>query len=205
MDLLTTEANDRNTSSNSHTNRRCSMLTANELNGVLGMMPAFATADAVDIRATQTIAVDNLKEGVDKIIKDGVNNIATTGTYGECYNLLFDEFKTLAVATVEAVKKSVPLFIGCSNPNPRGVFQKMNFVKDLGADGVLLGVPYYETLHVQDAIKFYHDIANLFPALNILICHNPDNHKFTIPVSAFKELVKRSNIIGMKDSHRTTQ
>jgi dihydrodipicolinate synthase/N-acetylneuraminate lyase len=180
------------------------MLTASDLNGVLGMMPAFATADAVDVRATQTIAVDNLNEGVDKIIKDGVNNIATTGTYGECYNLLFDEFKTLAVATVEAVKKRVPLFIGCTSPNPREVVQKMNFVKDLSADGVLLGVPYYETLHVQDAIKFYHDIADLFPSLNIVIYHNPENHKFTIPVAAFKELVKKSNIIGMKDSHRTT-
>lgn len=181
------------------------MLRANDLNGVLGMMPSFATADAVDIRATQTVAVDNLKEAVDKIIKDGVNNIATTGTYGECYNLLFDEFKTLAVATVEAVKKRVPLFIGCTSPNPREVIQKMNFVKDLGADGVLLGVPYYETLHVQDAIKFYHDIADLFPTLNILIYHNPGNHKFTIPVAAFRELVKKPSIIGMKDSHRTTQ
>lgn len=181
------------------------MLSADELNGVLGMMPAFATPDAVDIRAAQTIAVDNLKEGVDKIIQDGVHNIATTGTYGECYNLLFDEFQTLAVATVEAVKKRVPLFIGCTSPNPREVVQKMNFVKGLGADGVLLGVPYYETLHIQDAIKFYHDIADLFPTLNIVIYHNPENHKFTIPVSAFKELVKKPTIIGMKDSHRTTQ
>src|SRR5688572_31957706 len=106
------------------------MRTASELNGILGMMPAFATPDAVDIRSTQTVAVDNLKEGVDKIIKDGINNIATTGTYGECYNLLFDEFKTLAVATVETVKKRVPLFIGVTSPNPREVIQKMNFVKE---------------------------------------------------------------------------
>ncbi|NIO07505.1 MAG: hypothetical protein GTO40_05665, partial [Deltaproteobacteria bacterium] len=111
-------------------------------------------------------------------------SIATTGTYGECYNLLFDEFKTLTVATVESVKKRVPLFIGCTSPNPREVVQKMNFVKDSGADGVLLGVPYYETLPVPDAIQFYHDIAELFPTLNILIYHNPDNHHFTMPVAA---------------------
>src|SRR5689334_20141430 len=181
------------------------MIDANELKGILGMMPAFATPDAIDIRATQTIAVDNLKEGVDKIIKDGVNNIATTGTYGECYSLLFDEFKTLAVATVETVKNRVPLFIGVTSPNPREVVQKMNFVKDLGADGVLLGVQYYELLHVQDAIKFYHDIDDLFPRLNIVIYHNPVNHKFTIPVAEFKELVKKSNIIVKKDNHRSTQ
>ncbi len=181
------------------------MLTANDVKGVLGMMPAFATPDAVNIRATQTIAVDNLKEGVDKIIRDGVNNIATTGTYGECYNLLFDEFKTLAAATVDVVNKRVPVFIGCTSPNPREVIQKMNFVSDLGADGVLLGVPYYEQLPVADAVKFFHDIAELFPRLSILIYHNPENHKFTIPVAAFKELVKSPNIVGMKDSHRTTQ
>src|SRR5512145_3347068 len=176
------------------------MITASELSGVLGMMPAFATPDAADIRATQTIAVDHLKEGVDKIIKDGIQNIATTGTYGECYNLIFDEFKTLAVATVDAVKKRVPVFIGCTSPNPREVVQKMKFVNEIGADGVLLGVPYYETLPVDDAIQFFHDIAELFPKLNIVIYHNPENHKFTMPVSAFKEIVKSPNIIGMKDS-----
>lgn len=181
------------------------MLSAKDLRGVLGMMPAFATSDAANVRATQTIAVDNLKTGVDRIIKDGVDNIATTGTYGECYNLLWEEFKTLTVATVEAVKKRVPLFIGCTSPNPREVVQKMNFVKDSGADGVLLGVPYYETLPVPDAIQFYHDIAEMFPTLNIVIYHNPGNHKFTIPVAAFKEFTKSPNIIGMKDSHRTTQ
>jgi 4-hydroxy-tetrahydrodipicolinate synthase len=178
------------------------MLTASELNGVLGMMPAFATPDAVDIRATQTIAVDNLKEGVDKIIKDGVNNIATTGTYGECYNILFDEFKTLAVATIEAVKKRVPLS-SAAQPQSEEVVQKMNFVKSW-APTAFCSVPYYETPR-QDAIKFYHDIADLFPTLNIVIYHNPENHKFTIPVAAFKELVKKPTIIGMKDSHRTTQ
>ena len=67
------------------------MLTAKDLSGVMGMMPAFATDDAVDIRSTQTIAVDNLRDGVDRIIKDGIDVIATTGTYGECYNLLWEE------------------------------------------------------------------------------------------------------------------
>lgn len=181
------------------------MLTAKDLGGVLAMMPAFATQDAVDIKATQTIAVENLTEGVDRMIKDAAPNIATTGTYGECYNLIVEEFKTLAVATVEAVKKRVPLFIGCTSPNPREVVQKMTFVNELGADGVLLGVPYYETLPVPDAIQFFHDVAELFPKLNIVIYHNPENHKFTMPVAAFKEIVKSPNIIGMKDSHRDTR
>lgn len=180
------------------------MLTAKDLGGVMGMMPAFATDNATDINATQTIAVDNLAEGVDRIIKDGIDVISTTGTYGECYNLLWEEFETITTAAVDAVKKRVPLFIGVTSPNPREVVRKMNFVKDTGADGVLLGVPYYETLPVNDAVRFFHEVADLFPTLNIMVYHNPGNHKFTLPVGAFKELVKKPGIIGMKDSHRTT-
>ena len=180
------------------------MLTAKDIGGAMGMMPAFATDDAVDIRATQTIAVDNLAAGVDRIINDGIDVISTTGTYGECYNLLWEEFQTITTAAVDTVKKRVPLFIGVTSPNSREVVRKMNFVKDTGADGVLLGVPYYETLPLPDAVRFFHDIADMFPTLNILIYHNPGNHKFTLPVGAFKELVKKPSIIGMKDSHRTT-
>ena len=180
------------------------MLTAKDIGGAMGMMPAFATDDAVDIRATQTVAVDNLAAGVDRIIKDGIDVISTTGTYGECYNLLWEEFLTITTAAVDTVKKRVPLFIGVTSPNSREVVRKMNFVKDTGADGVLLGVPYYETLPLADAVRFFHDIADMFPTLNILIYHNPGNHKFTLPVGAFKELVKKPGIIGMKDSHRTT-
>ena len=180
------------------------MLTAKDVGGVMGMMPAFATDSATDINATQTIAVDQLAAGVDRIIKDGIDVVSTTGTYGECYNLLWEEFQTITTAAVDTVKKRVPLFIGVTSPNPREGVQKMNFVKDTKADGVLLGVPYYETLPLNDAVQFYHDIADLFPPLNILIYHNPGNHKFTLPVGAFKELVKKPSIVGMKDSHRTT-
>ncbi len=181
------------------------MISTQDLKGVMAMMPAFATDDAVDIRTKSTIAVDNLVEGVDRIIRDGVNVIATTGTYGECYNLLWDEFKTLASATVEAARGRVPVIIGTTSPNPREVAQKMEFVRDIKADGVLLGVPYYWPSSVGDAVRFYQDIGGLFPDLAIVIYHNPEIHKFTFPVSAFQKLVQVPNIVGMKDSHRDTR
>ena len=33
--------------------------------------------------------------------------------------------------------------------------------------------------------------------------HNPTHHRVTIPVGAFKRITQKSNIVGMKDSHRT--
>ena len=63
------------------------MVTAKDVQGVMAMMPSFSTKDAGDLTAKNTIDVDNLKAGVDKMIGDGIDVITTTGSFGECYNL----------------------------------------------------------------------------------------------------------------------
>jgi 4-(2-carboxyphenyl)-2-oxobut-3-enoate aldolase len=181
------------------------MVTAKDVKGVMAMMPSFSTDDAGDLKATATAAVDNLQTGIDRMIKDGIDVITTTGSFGECYNLFWDEFKTIASASVEAAKKRVPLFIGSTSPNAREVVQRLKFIQDIGGDGTLLGVPYYDAQSPDYIVDFYSQIAEMFPKLAILIYHNPVNHKVKIPVSVFPRLVKYSNIIGMKDSHRDTR
>jgi dihydrodipicolinate synthase/N-acetylneuraminate lyase len=119
--------------------------------------------------------------------------------------LFWEEFKTVASATVEAAKKRVPVFIGSTSPNAREVVQRLRFVQDIGGDGTLLGVPYYDAQSPEYIADFYAQIAEMFPKLGILIYHNPVNHKVKIPVSVFPRLVKYPNIIGMKDSHRDTR
>ena len=181
------------------------MVTAKDVKGVMAMMPSFSTDDAGDLKATATAAVDNLQTGIDRMVKDGIDVITTTGSFGECYNLFWDEFKTIASASVEAAKKRVPLFIGSTSPNAREVVQRLKFIQDIGGDGTLLGVPYYDAQSPDYIVDFYSQIAEMFPKLAILIYHNPVNHKVKIPVSVFPRLVKYPNIIGMKDSHRDTR
>ena len=175
---------------------------ATDLHGICGMMPAFATADAGDMTATETVDVDNLQAGLDRVIKDGVHMIATTGTFGQVWNLLEEEWRTLVTASIEAVDDRIPLMLGVTAANPRLVVQKMKFVREAGGQGVLLGVPYYYKLPIRDVVAFYQNIAGLFPDLSIMIYHNPTNHRVHIPVAAFQELVKLPNIVAMKDSHR---
>ena len=181
------------------------MVTAKDVQGVMAMMPSFSTKDAGDLTSKNTVDVDNLKAGVDRMINDGIDVITTTGSFGECYNLDWDEYKTLAVAAVDAVKKRVPLFIGATSPNAREVVERLKFVQEIGGDGTLLGLPYYDAQSPEYMADFYTQIAEMFPKLGFLIYHNPVNHKVKIPVSVFPRLVRCPNIIGMKDSHRDTR
>jgi len=176
--------------------------TPDELYGVCGMTPAFATENAHEMTATNTVDVDNLKAGLDRAIKDGIHLFATTGTFGQVWNLLEDEWETYIRAAIEVVDNRIPLMLGVTAANPRLVVQKMNIVRDAGGQGVLLGIPYYYKLPNKDVVSFYQEISKLFPEISIMIYHNPTNHRVHIPVAMFKELVKLPNIVAMKDSHR---
>jgi dihydrodipicolinate synthase/N-acetylneuraminate lyase len=181
------------------------MLSASDLGGLMAMMPAFATDDAADIHATATVDVGRLHHGLDRMIRDGADVIATTGSFGECHTLLPDEFRTLAHEAVAVVKKRVPLFIGVTSVNSREAAQKIRVVDGSGADGILLGVPYYFPSSVENAVRCYRDIGEMFPKLNIMIYHNPALHHVTLPVEVFTEIAKNPAVVAMKDSHRTPQ
>src|SRR5882757_10965907 len=101
------------------------MLRASDIGGMMAMMPAFATDAAADLTATDTVSVERLRSGLDRMVRDGADVIATTGSFGECHTLLPDEFRTLAHESVAVVKKRVPLFIGVTSVNSREAAQKI--------------------------------------------------------------------------------
>jgi len=181
------------------------MLSAKDIRGLMAMMPAFATDDAADIRATATVDVGRLRAGLDRMIRDGADIIATTGSFGECHTLLPDEFRTLAHESVAVVNRRVPLFIGVTSVNSREALEKIRHVDGSGADGILLGVPYYFPSSVENAIRLYRDVGEMFPKLNIMIYHNPALHHVTLPVAAFTEIMKNPAVVAMKDSHRSPE
>lgn len=178
------------------------MIQATELGGLMAMMPGWATDDAVTLRAKNTVDVERLRAGVDRMVGDGADVIATSGSFGECHALLDDEFETLVRETIDVVNGRVPVFVGCVSPNARETVRRIETAQRLGARAVLVGVPYYFPSTVDNAVRFLTEVAELFPELAIMIYHNPALHHVRLPVEVFPKLVEHRNIVGMKDSHR---
>ncbi len=178
------------------------MLTAKDIGGMMAMMPAFATDEAADIRARNTISIPRLHAGLDRMVRDGANVVSTTGSFGECHALLPDEFAVIANESAAVMKQRAPLFIGVTAPNARETHERMKVVAQTKADGVLIGIPYYFPSSQANALRFIQDMAKEFPKLNMLLYHNPALHNVTLQVELFPEFVKIPQIVGMKDSHR---
>ncbi len=178
------------------------MITYSDLAGVMAMMPAFSTDDAADIRATDTVALDRLEAGLERMIGDGANVISTTGSFGEFHTLLPDEFELLARHATEINNRRIPMFVGVTGLNSRDVVHKMKVVAETKAAGVLVGVPFYFPSSPRNAIRFFDDIAEMFPNLGIMIYHNPPLHNVKLTLPIVQEIMKIPNVVAMKDSHR---
>ena len=181
------------------------MLQPSDVRGLMAMMPAFATDEANQLLSVNTIAVDRLSSGLDQMIRDGADVIATTGSFGEFHTLLPEEFETLASAAVETARRRLPIFIGTTALNSREVVAKMRVVDGLGADGVIVGVPFYFPSSPANVVHFYKSIAELFPRLAIMAYHNPELHNVRFNVPLIEELLKIKGLIAMKDNARMPQ
>jgi dihydrodipicolinate synthase/N-acetylneuraminate lyase len=180
------------------------MVSCSDLSGIMAMMPAFTNDDGNSIDCTNSISVERLEAGVNSMIADGAGVISTCGSFGEFHTLLDEEWRDLNRATVEIAAKRVPIFVGCTALNSREAVKRMAFAEEIGAYGVLVGVPFYFPSSVENAVNFYKQISERFPKLGIMIYHNPALHNVTLPVPCFQALIKCPNLIAMKDSHRDT-
>ncbi len=117
------------------------MMSASDIGGMMAMMPAFATDEAADLRATDTVSIERLRGGLDRMVRDGANVIATTGSFGECHTLLPKEFETLARESADIVRRRVPLFVGVTSVNARETVEKIRLVADTAGDGGPRGRP----------------------------------------------------------------
>ena len=181
------------------------MFTPKDLSGVLAMMPGFATDDANRIDVTNTVAVDRLQAGVNKLVDDGIDVLAACGSFGEGYALEREELRELAAAVVEVTRGRIPAFIGCIGLNSREIVARARIAQDAGAEGRLIGLPSYFPQELENAINFYEEVASLFPKMAIFVYHNPLLFRTALPVAAFERLAAIPNVVGMKDSHRDTR
>lgn len=177
-----------------------------DFGGLMAMMPAFATPDAADEYATDTVDADETVRAVDRIVVDGADVITTTGSFGEFHTLLPDEHAALVAAAVKGAGRRVPVIAGCVGLNTREVLARVHAAVDAGADGVLVGVPFYFPATQANALRFLEVVAAAHPTVPVMIYHNPTLHDVHLSVQLLADLIGRHpNVMATKDSHRDTR
>lgn len=173
-------------------------LTMHDIRGVVGIVPTPATQDASEWRATNTIEVAETRKMIRAVVDAGVDVIMTTGTFGECATLTWDELQTFVTTVVHEVGGSRPVFAGVTTLNTRDTITRGRALMDLGVDGLFVGRPMWLAMDGGAIVRFYQDIAQALPGVPLVVYDNPSAFKGKISLDAYRALAEIPEIVASK-------
>jgi 4-(2-carboxyphenyl)-2-oxobut-3-enoate aldolase len=173
-------------------------LSADAVRGVYAIMPTPAVEGAEDPATTDTVDYAETARAVGKLIDDQVDAILTNGTFGEGATLTWDEHRRFAEVVVREAAGRVPVFIGATTLNTRDTVARARAIRDLGADGLLLGRPMWSYCDDIDLVRFYESVARAVPELAIIVYDNPEAFKGKISSAAYEAVSHIPQVVAAK-------
>jgi dihydrodipicolinate synthase/N-acetylneuraminate lyase len=153
-------------------------MTSRDLRGLFAIIPTPAKAHADRLDATDTVDLAESERVVNALIKDGVNGLIALGTTGECATLSRTDYNAFVECVLATVNRRVPTFIGTTALGGHEVVDRTRFVRDRGADGILLGMPMWQPLVMKEAVEYYREMSELFSDTAIMIYANARAFRF---------------------------
>ena len=132
-------------------------------------------------------------------IAEGSNALVPCGTTGEVATLTADEHRELIAHTVEVTKGRVPVIAGCGTFSTAASIERIRAAADVGADGALVVVPYYNKPSQAGLAAHFTAIAEASP-LPIVVYNVPSRTVADIAVETLAEIARHHRIVAVKDA-----
>jgi 4-hydroxy-tetrahydrodipicolinate synthase len=140
-----------------------------------------------------------LQKLVDFHVEQGTHGIVSVGTTGESATLSFTQHIDVIKATVKAIAGRVKCIAGSgANSTEEAIFLQEQMA-DLGVDGYLSVVPYYNKPQQKGILAHYLALADK-ATLPIILYNVPGRTVTDMQSDIVAELAKHPMIVGLKDA-----
>jgi len=151
----------------------------------------------------EDVDYEGLKENTNFLVEKirGKPFILTpTGSTGEFYALSDDEWRKVVSTVIDVAGGKVPVVVGCSHAGAVPAVARAKYAQDLGADGVMVVLPYYHVPSEDGLYLFYKKIAESID-IGLAVYNNPDVSKIYMRPHILRKLVDSvDNIIFVKEN-----
>jgi 1-pyrroline-4-hydroxy-2-carboxylate deaminase len=160
-----------------------------------GVFPAACT----QFHADETLNIPGTLKHLDAMIAAGIHGLVMMGSVGENTTLSLDEKKDLLKATIEQVRKNIPVLVGVAEYTTAGACRWASEAAKLGADGLMVLPPMVYKSDNRETIAHFRAIAKATP-LPIMIYNNPPAYKVDITPTMFVEMADEPKFTCIKES-----
>lgn len=178
-------------------------MKASDFEGLYAIIPTPARGNASEFGAVKTVDLSETSRVVEALIADGVSGLVTTGTTGECATLSSEDFNEFAACVLETVKKRIPTFIGTTALGSHEAARRLDFVREKGADGTLLGLPMWQPVTTGMAVSYYAGASEYRPDLALMVYANARAFRYSFPIDFWKGVAAKAKTATSAKFSRT--
>ncbi|MBX5436638.1 MAG: 4-hydroxy-tetrahydrodipicolinate synthase [Alicyclobacillaceae bacterium] len=157
------------------------------------------TAMATPFTADHQLDEAGLRVLVDHLIETGTTALAVCGTTGESPTLTHEEKLQVIRLTVEAARGRVPVIAGTGNYSTAESVALSKEAEALGADGLLLVVPYYNRPTQDGLYRHFRAIAEAV-SLPVMLYNIPSRSAVNLSVETILKLAEIPNVVALKEA-----
>ncbi|MBV8157036.1 MAG: dihydrodipicolinate synthase family protein [Dyella sp.] len=190
------------------------MLQAQDYRGMYAIIATPAKDNASQLDAINTVDLDETERLVEALIRDGSTGLIVLGTTGECATLSDPDYRSFAACVLETVKHRIPTIVGATAMGGHEVVRRLHYIRDLGADGTLLGLPNWQPVTTRMAVDYFAAVSQAFPDLAVMAYANARAFRYGFPPEFWEAVArlaptvtsaKYSRAQGLPELIRSTQ
>lgn len=136
---------------------------------------------------------------IDFHVDNGTQGIISVGTTGESATLGFELHAEVMERTIEYADGRIPIIAGTGGNSTEEAIHLTRIARDIGADGALLVVPYYNKPTQEGLYQHFKLIAETVPIPQILY-NVPGRTSCDMLTETVKRLADIDNIVAIKDA-----
>jgi len=160
-----------------------------------GSIPALITP----FDAAGNVDEDAFARFVEWQIAQGSHGLVPVGTTGESPTVTEDEHKRLFAICVEVAAKRVPVIAGAGSNSTAEAIEYSRYAKDVGADAVLIVMPYYNK-PTQEGMYLHIKAINDAVDIPIMLYNVPARTVADILPATIARCARLKNVVGIKDA-----
>jgi 4-hydroxy-tetrahydrodipicolinate synthase len=165
------------------------MKKSNLKGAVAPIITVFKSDESIDEKGTI--------EHVNFLLEKGIQGLMVCGSTGESISMTVEERKKLAELIVQEFGNKLPICVATGDYRTKTTIELSKHAQEIGADSVLVLVPYYMGLTKIQVLEYYKELAKNIN-IPIFLYDNPYTSGIGLSVLEMKEYFDLGIIQGVK-------